>query len=376
MYAAAYSGLADVYAVYGTGNMADYNPNEFLPLARQTAEKALSLDPSSAEAHVSLGWARMLYDFDWSGAEAEFTRGIQLDSTYALAYAHRASFYHMVGQFDRALADGQTAARRDPVDMQSRYMEGRGYFFTKQYAQATIALQQAVELNATDYLVRMLLGQVFEQRKCLTPRCSSYGLPCRSIPGHPGPMRSWFTRWRLPETRRQQSASCISGREAEGRLCTGTRFRHRLRGAWQFAADLHVAQQGVRRPQYPSVPHGPGLRQHSLGSPLWRSHEKVTLAGVDRRECHVRRTRRALLHGGAYQATITPKSGRARRGLGDRARVGPFDTDVDGLSGGNQPKIAPARWLAAKSRRRSSTCSTGGPRVPATRTTTTSRRDR
>ena len=65
----------------------------------------------------------MLYDFDWSGAEANCTRGIQLDSTYALAYAHRASFYHMVGQFDRALADGQTAARQDPVDMQSRYME-------------------------------------------------------------------------------------------------------------------------------------------------------------------------------------------------------------------------------------------------------------
>ena len=165
LYAAAYSGLADVYAVYGAGNMADYNPNEFLPLARQTAEKALSLDPSLAEAHVSLGWARMLYDFDWSGAEAELTRGIQLDSGYSLAYGHRASLYQMLGRFDRALADGQTAARRDPVNMQSRYTEGRGYLVSKQYEQATISLQQAADLNATDYFIRMVLGQAFEQRK-------------------------------------------------------------------------------------------------------------------------------------------------------------------------------------------------------------------
>jgi tetratricopeptide (TPR) repeat protein len=165
LYAAPYSGLADVYAVYGTGNMADYNPNEFLPLARQGAEQALSLDPSLAEAHVSLGWTRMLYDFDWSGAEAELTRGIQLDSANSIAYAHRASLYQMLGQFDRALIEGRMAARRNPVDMQSLLAEGRGYFVTKQYPQATIALQRAAELNATDYLIRIVLGQVFEQRK-------------------------------------------------------------------------------------------------------------------------------------------------------------------------------------------------------------------
>jgi len=145
--------------------MADYNPNEFLPLARQAAAKALSLDPSLAEAHVSLGWARMLYEFDWSGAEGELTRGIQLDSAYSIAYAHRASLYQMIRQFDRALSEGQTAARRNPVDMQSLLAEGRGYFVTKRYAQATVALQRAAELNATDYLIRMVLGQVFEQRK-------------------------------------------------------------------------------------------------------------------------------------------------------------------------------------------------------------------
>ena len=91
---------------------------------------------------------------------------------------------------------------------------------------------------------------------------------------------------------------------------------------------------------------------------------RLQLAGVDQQSVTSdARAGPALLHGGAYQATITPKSGRARRGLGKDARVGSFDTDVDGAVRRESTEDRAARWLAAKSRRRSVNVLTGAPRV-------------
>ena len=52
---------------------------------RQRA-KALELDPTLAEAHASLGFVLMYYDWNFSGAEAEFKRAIELNPNYAIAH--------------------------------------------------------------------------------------------------------------------------------------------------------------------------------------------------------------------------------------------------------------------------------------------------
>lgn len=83
-YAAAYAGIADSYAWLGFfGNVA---PSEAMPKARAAADKAIALDDTLAEAHTSLGYVKALYDYDWSGAEREFLRAIQLNP--GLADAH------------------------------------------------------------------------------------------------------------------------------------------------------------------------------------------------------------------------------------------------------------------------------------------------
>lgn len=66
-------------------------PLEFYPLARQAAERALELDPASAEAHAMLGWIEHWYGWDWRASEAHFRRAIELDpadTESQLGYAH------------------------------------------------------------------------------------------------------------------------------------------------------------------------------------------------------------------------------------------------------------------------------------------------
>lgn len=66
-YALAYSGLADTYLFC----YCQLPRHETMPKAKAYAEKALAIDDSLAEAHTSLGFAKMNYEFDWVGAESD-----------------------------------------------------------------------------------------------------------------------------------------------------------------------------------------------------------------------------------------------------------------------------------------------------------------
>src|SRR5205085_2189901 len=112
-YALAYSGLADTYAL-----MSDYSilpPNEAMPKARAAAERALALDPQLAEAHTSLAFVRMAYDWKWDEAGQEFQRAIELNPNYATAHQWYASYLVQVGRFGEALSEIRHAQELDPL---------------------------------------------------------------------------------------------------------------------------------------------------------------------------------------------------------------------------------------------------------------------
>lgn len=83
-YAPAYAGMADCYAQLGYGSY--ISPEDAFPRARAAARKALELDSTLAEAHASLGFVMMYYDWNFSGAEGEFKRAVELNPNYAIAH--------------------------------------------------------------------------------------------------------------------------------------------------------------------------------------------------------------------------------------------------------------------------------------------------
>ena len=57
-----------------------------MPLARAAAQKAIELDPNSAEGHTSLATVDLSYDWNFPGAEQEFKRAIALNANYEWAH--------------------------------------------------------------------------------------------------------------------------------------------------------------------------------------------------------------------------------------------------------------------------------------------------
>lgn len=116
-YAPAYAGLADAYALLGSAANFILPRREAMGRAREAAQKALSLDESLADAHTSLGFVKMHYDWDFAGAEREFLRAIALNPGYATAHHWYAYDMVAMGRLDDAIAQVRLAQKADPLSV-------------------------------------------------------------------------------------------------------------------------------------------------------------------------------------------------------------------------------------------------------------------
>jgi TolB-like protein/DNA-binding winged helix-turn-helix (wHTH) protein/Tfp pilus assembly protein PilF len=112
-FALAYAGLADCYNLLD--DWGQTAPRDSFPRARAAAEKAIALDDSLAEAHVSLAMVRAAYDWDWAGSEQEFKRAIQLNPNYVTAHQWYGLTLASLGRFAEAEAEVKRARELDPL---------------------------------------------------------------------------------------------------------------------------------------------------------------------------------------------------------------------------------------------------------------------
>ncbi|MGA9303958.1 MAG: protein kinase, partial [Candidatus Sulfotelmatobacter sp.] len=97
-----YAGLAHCSLLMGTGEYGLRAPSEMMEKARVAALKALSIDDSIAEAHLSLAMVKFRFDWDWEGAEREFRRALELDHGYSAAHYWYSVYLAVLARFDDA----------------------------------------------------------------------------------------------------------------------------------------------------------------------------------------------------------------------------------------------------------------------------------
>ncbi|HSB08734.1 MAG TPA: tetratricopeptide repeat protein [Blastocatellia bacterium] len=101
-FALAYVGLAKYYIIMaGFGNM---RPNEAYKKAEDALSEAFAIDDRLGEAHLYLGMVKMWYDWDWSGAERELKRAIEMDPDGNPRGMYN-RFLEVTGRIDEAIAD-------------------------------------------------------------------------------------------------------------------------------------------------------------------------------------------------------------------------------------------------------------------------------
>ncbi len=147
-YAPAHAGMADCYtwlAVFGWSAA-----QQAMPQARQAANRALQLDETLAAAHVSLGYVKALYDWDWHGAEREFKRALELSPGDADAhFAYSVTYLTPLGRLDEALAEIQRSLALDPLSPYKITVAGMIYADRREYDRAVVEFRKAIELDPT-----------------------------------------------------------------------------------------------------------------------------------------------------------------------------------------------------------------------------------
>jgi serine/threonine-protein kinase len=162
-YALAYTGLADSYTGLGDAGLSAISPIEAFSKAKAAVKKALEKDETLAEAHASLGHLKM-HDFDWSGAEQEFKRAIDLNPNYATTY-HMSGFnFSLMERHDEAISTVKKALELDPVSLGIITDLGVIYYFARQYDKAIEQYQKALELDPGFIRVYVTLGSSYGQK--------------------------------------------------------------------------------------------------------------------------------------------------------------------------------------------------------------------
>jgi Flp pilus assembly protein TadD len=79
-------------------------PNEALPKAEEAVVNALAIDEKLSGAHAQLASLKMWYDWDWSGAERELKRAIELNPEGEVRGLYN-RLLEVTGRIDEAIAD-------------------------------------------------------------------------------------------------------------------------------------------------------------------------------------------------------------------------------------------------------------------------------
>jgi TolB-like protein/DNA-binding SARP family transcriptional activator/Tfp pilus assembly protein PilF len=155
-YAQAFSGLADAYAVLG---FYDYLPPvDAFPRAKAAARRALDLDPGLAEAHASLGYVALYYEWNWPAAEASFQRAIALNPSYSVGHQWYGNHLTARGRFDEAVRTMRRAQEVDPLSLIASAALGWVHFYAREYEAAADQCRRTLALNPNFELAHLWAG--------------------------------------------------------------------------------------------------------------------------------------------------------------------------------------------------------------------------
>ena len=133
--------------------------DQAFPSAREAALRALALDERLSSAHEALGWVKWLYDRDLAGAEREILHGIALSPSDADAHMMLAVFLATVrGQKERAVEEGRTALRLDPISQSTNFSLAWLYLFVDEYGLADAQARRTLELYPGSLQANYMLG--------------------------------------------------------------------------------------------------------------------------------------------------------------------------------------------------------------------------
>jgi TolB-like protein/tetratricopeptide (TPR) repeat protein len=156
--------LAGISACYGRIGFWEFTPaREPLRKAKEYIERALAVDPDSAETHVIAAALYRAIDWDWGKAEEEARKAIALDPHLATAHTRLSNILGETDRFEEAAREGQLGMELEPQSSSVAESAGVSLLYARQYGKAVDALRIALNLDPQNTSAMHNLGLALVQ---------------------------------------------------------------------------------------------------------------------------------------------------------------------------------------------------------------------
>lgn len=160
-YAPAWAGLSDAYDLLA---LFDYLPLQIgVERSKTAALKALELDDTLSEAHVSLANAR-LWEWSWSAAEKELQRAISVDPNNAMAHQLYGYLLSAQGRFEEAIAEMKRARELDPLSPNKQNSLGATLYRAGRYDEALEQFREVPDPDANSEFRHRRMAAIYERK--------------------------------------------------------------------------------------------------------------------------------------------------------------------------------------------------------------------
>jgi len=137
---------------------------DVLPLARESARKALECDPRLAEGHTVDAMVAMAGDLDWKKAEAGFRKAIALNANMSVAHSWLGWVLSATGRSDEGLAASRQAVTLEPRSPVAHATLAANLYFTGNYGESFSAAGSALEIDPQFHLALLWRGMAMIAR--------------------------------------------------------------------------------------------------------------------------------------------------------------------------------------------------------------------
>jgi TolB-like protein/Tfp pilus assembly protein PilF len=156
-FALAYAMIADCYTVMPA--FPYLSPKEASPQTKAAAMRALEIDPTLAEAHMTLADSLAIYDWNWAEAEHEFKRALELDPNNSVThFRYGLSYLAPLGRHEEAIAELKRAVELEPLSLAIGANLAAVYLFARQNDLALEQAEKTYDLEPSFVTGRYVLG--------------------------------------------------------------------------------------------------------------------------------------------------------------------------------------------------------------------------
>jgi serine/threonine protein kinase/tetratricopeptide (TPR) repeat protein len=205
-YAAPYACLAYVYGMLGM--LGAMRPADVLPKAKAAALKALERDEESVAAHVALGLVRLLYEWDWSGAQQEFERALQIAPNHPYCRLCYGVWLNAMGRHEEAIAEMTAVVDLEPLSSIASNNLASVYYGAGHEDQAIEQHVKTVDLNPSFVLSYGPLALLYA-RKGMYEKALDQAEKYVALSGRDIRSRSFLSQVYAISGKREEAIACM-----------------------------------------------------------------------------------------------------------------------------------------------------------------------